>query len=62
VTLLILCAAQAEGSVHDFTLFKEDIGDGMEASILAKLDSGYQGVTEYHENSEIPVKKVKIIR
>ena len=59
MTLLVLCAAQAQGSVHDFTLFKEDIGKGIASSILAKMDSGYQGSKEYHANSEIPIKKSK---
>jgi IS5 family transposase len=53
VTPTIICLAQAEGRVHDFQLFKDDIGE----NILVKGDSGYQGIEELHAKSKIPIKK-----
>jgi hypothetical protein len=40
VTLTIICLAQAEGSVHDFQLFKDDLGDSLGENIGVKGDSG----------------------
>jgi hypothetical protein len=57
VTLTIICLAQAEGRVHDFQLFKDDIGDSIGDDILLKCDSGYQGIEGLHANSRIPIKK-----
>jgi hypothetical protein len=58
-TLLILFIAQAPGSVHDFTLYKSSTGSAVSAHVKRKADSGYQGIAEYHVNSEIPFKKGK---
>jgi hypothetical protein len=58
-TLLILFIVQAPGSVHDFTLYKDSTGSAMCPEVLAKLDSGYQGIAAFHANSEIPFKKSK---
>ncbi|MDR3199517.1 MAG: transposase [Planctomycetaceae bacterium] len=57
VTLTIICLAQADGWVHDFQLFKDDIGDSIGDDILLKVDSGYQGIEDLHTNSRIPIKK-----
>jgi transposase len=58
-TLLILLIVQAAGSVHDFTLYKESTGAAVSSDVKIKADSGYQGSTAYHENSEVPFKKSK---
>ncbi|MDR0705946.1 MAG: transposase [Planctomycetaceae bacterium] len=57
VTLTIICLAQAEGRVHDFQLFKDDIGDSIDENILVEGDSGYQGIEGLHAKSKIPIKK-----
>jgi len=58
-TLLILFIEQAEGSVHDFTLYKESTGAAVRPDVQIKADSGYQGIAAYHVNSEVPFKKSK---
>jgi hypothetical protein len=58
-TLLILFIAQAEGSVHDFTLYKDSTGSAVSPEVQIKTDSGYQGIADYHSNSEVPFKKSK---
>ena len=58
-TLIILFIAQAPGSVHDFTLYKSSTGSAVSVDVKMKADSGYQGIAEYHANSEIPFKKGK---
>jgi hypothetical protein len=58
-TLLILFIVQAAGSVHDFTIYKDSTGSAMSPDIQAKTDSGYQGIANYHANSEVPFKKTK---
>jgi len=45
--------------MHDFKLFEVSIGSGIHKDILAKLDSGYQGILKLHANSETPKKKPK---
>jgi IS5 family transposase len=57
VTLTIICLAQAEGRVHDFQLFKDDIGDSIGENILVEGDSGYKGIEELHAKSKVPIKK-----
>ena len=59
VTLTIICLVQAEGKVHDFQLFKDDIGKSLSEDILVKGDCGYQGIEDWHQNSRIPIKKPK---
>ena len=56
---LILSADQAEGSVHDFQIYKDSVGSAVSPDIQAKTDSGYQGIASYHANSEVPYKKSK---
>jgi len=58
-TLLILFIEQAPGRVHDFTLYKESVGRAVSSDVKIKADSGYQGIVEYHANSEVPFKKRK---
>jgi hypothetical protein len=56
---LVLSADQAEGSVHDFHIYKDSVGSAVAPDIQAKTDSGYQGIATYHANSEVPYKKSK---
>jgi len=56
---LILSADQAEGSVHDFQIYKDSVGSAVSPDIQAKTDSGYQGIASYHANSAVPCKKSK---
>ena len=58
-TLLIFFIEQAVGSVHDFTLYKSSVGSAVSPDIKMKADSGYQGIADYHANSEVPFKKGK---
>jgi len=56
--LEILAIAQAEGSCHDFRLFKENY-NGIDPQIKLLGDSGFQGIFELHANSLIPKKSSK---
>ena len=57
-TAQVIATAFAKGSMHDFKLFKNcRIGIGTEIECLA--DSGYQGLTKLHANSQTPQKKSK---
>ena len=47
------------GTVHDFKIFKESLVGILPDDIIARLDSGYQGVLEYLPNAIIPVKGSK---
>jgi len=58
-TLLILFIEQAVGSVHDFTLYKSSVGSAVSPEVKMKADSGYQGIADYHANSEGPFKRSK---
>jgi hypothetical protein len=58
-TRQILCIAQAPGSVHDFLMYKDNIRNAIVDDILAQFDSGFQGVRDFHKNSEIPYKNSK---
>ena len=49
----------ALGTVHDFKMFKESLVGILPEDILAKLDSGYQGVHDYLPNAVIPFKASK---
>lgn len=50
----------SKGETHDFNLFKKNKLRFLE-SIKLFVDSGYQGICNYHSNSEIPIKFSKII-
>jgi hypothetical protein len=53
-TKKILCIAQDKGRTHDFSLYKKSIGGAIDAGIRLQADAGYQGIAEYHRNSETP--------
>ena len=57
-TLEIIATAFSEGKKHDFKLFKESIV-AIAPEILYLADSGYQGLSKRHANSETPTKKSK---
>jgi hypothetical protein len=54
----IICTNFCNGKKHDFKLFKES-KIKMKPETKALLDTGYQGIQEFHKNSEIPKKKTK---
>jgi len=55
----IIDVRQAQGSVHDFKLYKDTIGKNIDESILVQTDLGYLGIEQLHENSLIPIKESK---
>lgn len=57
-TLEIIATAFSQGKTHDFKLFKEAYG-GIAQEICCLADSGYQGMTKLHANSQTPAKKSK---
>lgn len=54
----ILCVAQAAGRKHDYRLFKES-KTAIHPSIMAQVDTGYQGLQKKHVNTQIPKKRSK---
>jgi hypothetical protein len=54
----IIAIAQHKGSAHDFRIFKENF-EGATDKIKFLADSGFQGILEFHSNSETPVKSSK---
>ena len=54
----IIATAFANGSTHDFSLFKES-KTVMACQVLCLADAGYQGLTALHTNSQTPKKKSK---
>lgn len=57
-TLKILCIHLGKGRQHDFALFKKSkVFVSKEAKLL--VDSGYQGIVKYHQNSALPFKRKK---
>ena len=57
-TLGIIATAFCNGKTHDFKLFKDNYA-GIDKEIICLADSGYQGLTKIHKNSETPTKKSK---
>ena len=55
----IIATAFANGSTHDFRLFKDNYA-GMAQDILCLADTGYLGIHKFHTNSQIPAKKSKL--
>ena len=55
----ILATAFAQGSRHDFALFKDSLG-GMAKQIRCLADTGYLGINNLHANSQIPAKRSKL--
>ncbi len=45
------------GSVHDFTVYKDQKNRDRHLGIPKKGDSGYQGIKKYDRSAEIPFKK-----
>jgi hypothetical protein len=58
-TLKILAIVNANGKTHDFKMYKNSIGKGVFGKIKLIGDSGFQGITDLHSNSETPKKKPK---
>jgi transposase len=56
---VILATAFANGSQHDFELFKES-RSCFSKHIRSLADSGYLGLDRLHPNSQIPAKKSKL--
>lgn len=54
----IICVEAGKGRRHDFRLFKES-GVHIHPDTLVQTDSGYQGIKQYHANSELPYKNSK---
>lgn len=58
-TLEIIAIANGNGKTHDFKLYKDEFGNAIAEWIKLEGDSGFQGIDEYHKNSETPKKKPK---
>jgi transposase len=57
-TAEIIATTFAKGSMHDFQLFKTS-RTGIIAEIECLADTGYQGLSKLHANSQTPKKKSK---
>jgi hypothetical protein len=57
---MILDVSEAKGSIHDFQVYKDTIGKGVNESVLIQADLGYLGIEKLHENSQIPKKESKL--
>jgi hypothetical protein len=57
--LEIIAIDFGKGSQHDFSLFKDN-RSRMPAHICTLADSGYQGILDWHSNSQMPAKKSKL--
>jgi hypothetical protein len=58
-TLEVIAIAQCKGRTHDFKLYKDEFGKAVADWIKLMGDSGFQGILEFHKNSETPKKKSK---
>jgi len=58
-TTKIICTHQTRGKTHDFKLFKNSKLP-LNKNKKVKVDSGYQGLTAIHPNSELPRKSTKL--
>ncbi len=56
---MIIAIFVANGSTHDFKMWKKSIGAKVVKHIKIQADSGYQGIAKMHSNSETPKKKSK---
>lgn len=54
----ILCVATSASKVHDFALFKQS-RVALAPQVMLLADTGYQGVNQWHPNSQTPHKKSK---
>jgi len=50
---------QEKGSVHDFKVYKETIGESVDPEIGIDADLGFLGIEKLHEKSRIPKKSSK---
>jgi len=57
--LAIIAIAQSKGKTHDFKLYKDEFGYAVAQWIKLMGDSGFQGILDFHKNSETPKKKSK---
>jgi hypothetical protein len=55
----IVDVREAAGSVHDFKLFKDSIGESINETIGIDADLGYLGLEKPREKSRIPKKASK---
>ena len=55
----IIATSHAAGCCHDFKLFQTSVGAAVGENVKILADSGYQGISRIHENSETPKKKPK---
>jgi hypothetical protein len=55
----ILCTAFTLGKTHDFSLFKRSKLP-LARSLKMRVDSGYQGIQQFHANTVLPKKKSKL--
>ena len=58
-TLEIIAIAQCKGKDHDFKLYKDEFGHAVAEWVKLMGDSGFQGILDFHKNSETPKKKPK---
>ena len=58
-TFEVIAIAQCKGKSHDFKLYKDEFGCAVAEWIKLMGDSGFQGITDFHKNSETPKKKPK---
>jgi hypothetical protein len=58
-TLEVIAIAQAQGKSHDFKLYKDEFGSAVAEWVKLMGDSGFQGILDFHKNSETPKKKPK---
>lgn len=54
----IICTSFSNGKRHDFRLFEESKVKAL-SKITIKVDTGYQGISKIHTNSELPKKRSK---
>ena len=55
----IIAVSQDKGKVHDFKMYKEKVGSAVSSTVKVQGDSGFQGIQDFHKNSETPKKKSK---
>jgi len=56
----VLDVCNANGTTHDFTMFKDSLVGVLPDDISALLDSGYQGANKFFVNAIVPFKACKL--
>ena len=56
----VLDVQNANGTTHDFKMFKDSLVGVLPDDISALLDSGYQGVNKFFANAIVPFKGSKL--